>query len=138
MENPMKLADVMDEDLAGFKLAEAYFLELSHGLMGFFPAIFKKDKEMMVCLDKSLLKKVWSRLPRKKAKVVEAIVLVSMEGSFGFDVRNENKENVKPVHILLEQEFNQLIKKNKDTSPFEWAPGLLGLKEEESVRSPFE
>lgn len=137
MENPKKLADVMGNDLAGFQVVKAYFLELEHGLMGFFPAIIKKNKEMVVCLDKSLLEKVWNLLPRRKTKIVEAILLVNTDGSFGFDIRNENKENTEQVHILSEKEFNRLIARSGD-SPFGWVPGLLGFKKDDSVPSPFE
>jgi hypothetical protein len=134
---PKTLKDVMGNDLTGFQVVKAYFLELEHGLMGFVPAIIKKNKEMVVCLDKSLLEKVWNLLPRRKAKVVEAILLVKMDGSFGFDIRNENKEDTDPIHILSEKEFNGLTEGGGD-SPFGWAPGLLGLKKDDRVPSPFE
>ena len=137
MEKPKKLADVMSRDLAGFQLVKAYFLELEHTLMGFFPAITKKDKEMVVCLNKSLLEKVWNLLLRRSAKVVEVILLVNVHGGcFGFDIRNENKENTKSVHILLEEEFLSLTEKSEE-SPFEWASGLFGVGTTGPVSSPF-
>jgi hypothetical protein len=123
MEKPKKLADLIAIDLAGFLLVRAYFLELSHGLMGFFPAIFAKDGEMVVCLDKALLEKVWDLLPKRRAEVGEALLLVSPKDSFGFDVRNDQKEDVEPVHILTQEEFDSLTKEYD--LPFKWVSGLI-------------
>jgi len=143
MKRPKKLEDVMGMDLARFRLVRAYFLELDHTLMGFFPAIIRKNEineinEMMVvCLDRALLKKVWDLLPKRRAKIGEVILLVNTDRNFGFDIQNENKEKTEPVHILTEREFKRLLKGDDD--PFKWAPGLMSLREDDdSLKSPFD
>mgnify|MGYP001605637859 CR=1 FL=1 len=53
-----KLSDIIGKDLGNFHLTWAYFLELSHGLIGVFPALITETKEPFVCLNESLLEKV--------------------------------------------------------------------------------
>ena len=55
----------MDRDLAGCKLQKGYFLQLSHGQAGIFPALNVDKDEIVVCLDKKLLKKVEQNLINK-------------------------------------------------------------------------
>ncbi len=132
---PKNLGEMIEKDLAGFQLVKGYFLELEHGLMGFFPAIIASSEKIVVCSDILLLKKVWELLPKRPAKLREVLLLADVEQRFGFDVQSQYREKAEPVHILSTGEFSELSQK---PDSFKWSPGLLSLKKEFDVRSPFE
>ncbi|MFC1594802.1 hypothetical protein ACFL3E_00020 [Patescibacteria group bacterium] len=121
---PNTLSEVMSKDLAGFQLVKAYNAELKHGLMGFFPAIFKDNDDIVVCIDVNLLKKVCELLTPRKMKISGFLALVNIEQRFGFDIRNDNEEKTKPLHILTEEEFTR--RTTAEEEPFRWTPGLIG------------
>ena len=129
----MNHKELFNQDLAGWKIANAYFLELAHGLMGFFPAIFNDEqKEMFLCLEKPLIEDVCKHLPPRRCKINEIQVLVNETKGLAFTldrIKEElysDKEN-KDTHIrvLTRQEFNRLTAKPR-AKPFKWAPGLIG------------
>lgn len=132
---PEKLGDVMDKDLAGFKQVQAHFLQLSHGLMGFFPALIRETEEIVVCLDKKLLVKVMEQLPKRKSQFGDFQMLANTKDGYGFEVGNHNGKETKPLRILSEEEFEKRI--TEEEEPFKWAPGLVGndMTQEEFVET---
>jgi len=122
-EMPEKLGDGMDKDLAGFQQVQAHFLQLSHGLMGFFPALVRETEEIVVCLDKKLLVKVMEQLPKRESQFGDFQMLANTKDGYGFEAGNHNGKETKPLRILSEEEFEKRIIEEK---PFKWAPGLIG------------
>ncbi len=119
---PATLGDVMNKDLSGFQQIQVYYLELEHGLMGFFPALISETGEIVVCLNKELLEKVKKLLPRRRCKQGQLQILANTEGCYGFEVGNPSGDKTKPLHILTEKEFTQ---RSSEERPFKWAPGLV-------------
>lgn len=132
------LEEVLGQDLMGFQLAAGYYLELKHGLMGFFPAVIRDDgterEEMVVCLNKASLRKVWDRLPPRSAKITRELLLVHPDQEKGFSIAafmhyfNYGGNKPGPLSILTEESSANLCEQEK---PFAWAPGLVQLKAEE-------
>jgi len=133
---PKTLADLMDQDLAGYKLATVYYLELKHNLWGFFPAIIASNDEPIICLDKALLEKVWRMLPRSRCKISENLVLTNEETGIAFSITMYSEHGLKlqPLHLFTQKEFDENI--NKEDEPFRWSPGLLGALDAHAP-SPF-
>ena len=125
----MKIKEISGKGvwLRNFQIRKAYCPELKHGLMGFFPAIFKDDdKRIVVCLSKDLAEKVVKMLPDRKSKIGELPVLANVVDAYcfdlnffhrGFDDAMEREE----LRILTEAEFEKI----KKQEPFMWAPGLI-------------
>lgn len=128
---PKTLGEVMDKDLAGFQQVEAHYLQLSHGLMGFFPALISETGEIVICLDRELLVKVMEKLPKRRSRIDKLQILANIPGQFGFEVGNPNGKDTQSLHILTAEEFEQRVQQDK--KPFKWAPGLVGddMTEEE-------
>lgn len=136
MENPKCISDLFYKDLTGFSLRRAYFLQLEHGPLGFFPAIYEIDtcteqerKEMIICLDLTLLEEVRAMLTERKSKITEFLLLVNPDGTLGFEIRGKHSskteyESANPAPILTRERFNALVVKNP--KPFRWAPGFVG------------
>jgi len=122
-ENPKTFGEVMGRDLSGYKQVNAFFLELCHGLMGFFPALIAATEEVVVCLDKELLVKVAKTLPPRTCKQGDFLMLANIKGSFGFELNSRKKEDAPALHILTESEFERRVK--EEERPFKWAPGLV-------------
>lgn len=122
-KTPANLGEVMNKDLAGFQQVEAYFLKLSHGLVGFFPALISETEEMVVCLDHALAAKVMEKLPPRESQIVKMQILANIEGNFGFEMGNEISQNALPLHILTAEEFNQRVEQEKQ--PFKWTSGII-------------
>ena len=123
-----KLSDIIGKDLGNFHLTWAYFLELSHGLIGVFPALITETKEPFVCLNESLLEKVKKLLPERKSKVSEMLVLATVGDSkdnphLYFNLRSvEELEETRPFKVLSEEDINTL---SAIHGSLEWAPGLI-------------
>lgn len=135
MATPKNLREVKEGNSDGYKLMTGYCLALTHGLMGFFPALIseklKKDG-LFVCVDKGVLEKVWERIEKREAHLIEKQLYISVDKCIAFDT--SIGDSAEPIHVLSEDEFNELI---KEDDPFMWAPGLFSLKDEGEVESPF-
>lgn len=132
MGKPQKLGDLKGKDLAGYQFATAYLLKIDHGLMGFHPALVSESDEPVVCLTKKLLKEVWKRLPRRKAKVVEITILTNSILCFHID--DGIHPDRKPLPILTEEDFERLT---QGTEPFVWAPGVVYIASDIDIPDPF-
>lgn len=133
MTVPKNLGEVKGKRMAGYELMTGYYLELSHGLMGAFPALISEGEELFVCIDKKLLEKVWEKLPKRKARVSLIQLYANLTEKVGYNVRVGDE--AEPIHILSEEEFDALANREE---PFMWSPGLGSLRGAVDVRSPFE
>jgi hypothetical protein len=132
---PLTLFELLKGDwrAEGYEIRKVYFLELEHGLMGFFPAILTSDAERIIfTIDILLLEKVWKILPPKKAKLQERLGYVNEQlGVVYLDAPTPEREDREPSRLLTDKEFSALL--DSAEKPFKWASGLLGadhLKED--------
>lgn len=118
------------QDLAGWQLVTAYLLQLKHGLMGFFPAVFGDNNEPFVCLDPELVLEIGRLLPARRCEVVTIRVLANPALGIAFDlsvVARTGRPDADDTHIvvLTRERFAELTA-DPAARPFEWAPGLIG------------
>jgi hypothetical protein len=132
MKTPKSLKEVKEKGLAGYELKTGYLLILSHGLMGTFPALITENDELFICTDKQLLEKVWDKIEKRPARVIELQLYANNAEGIGFNVGVG--DDAEPISILSEEKFNALIERK---NAFKWSPGLLSLKDEGEVKSPF-
>jgi len=124
MDNkPKTFAEVLDTDLAGYQLKTVYFLELTHGLMGFFPAIIASTKKIILCSDTRTIEKVKTLLPAHPCSQKSTLMLVNEDDTLGFDLSNNHEKTDKPMEILTPSDFSWRIASKE--KPFKWAPGLV-------------
>lgn len=117
-----KLSDLFGHDLAGWKITRCHILEgVDHTLMGSFPAITTKGKEMVVVFEKSFLQKVWNRLERRRAKVTTFMVVVNLATGIVFDLDSDYKELQRPLRVLTDTQIDELC---QEENPFQWTPGI--------------
>jgi len=127
---------LLGQDLAGWTLSRAYWLELSHELMGFFPAVLANEPrgdDLFVCLDTDLLAEVGKLLTPRRCKVIEITVIVNEAECVAFDLCriqkkfDEMPEDETSITVLTRQRFDELVVAcGDDECPFKWAPGLVG------------
>ncbi len=117
-------------DLGGWRIAEGYWAQLAHGLMGTFPALLceslKSEGELFVCLDKSVLEEALQFLPRRNFKISKNLVVANETSELAFDLTALNDQRdigreSEPIRLLT---ANGLLTKS-DRRFFKWAPGLV-------------
>ena len=115
-----------DWKVAGYKLEQCYFLQLTHGLMAFFPAIVESDKHIVITIDRSLLAEVWKLLEPRGSKIGSVICYVNAEKGIAYPFVKDQDEQEKavPEKLLDRRGFDKLIAEFEE--PFRWAPGLIG------------
>jgi len=124
---PQKLGDLFNRNLDGWQITYAHFLQLEHGLMGIFPALIAENEDLFAVLDKKSLRKVWDHVDRRSAKITSLLVLANPQVNIAFNLDGYvEKDQTRPLRILATKELDELCQKEK---PFEWAPGLLQLKD---------
>ena len=124
---PKNIKEVVDGNYEGYKLRRGYFLQLKHGLMGFFPAIIPGEDRVVVSLDPELLREVWAILPPRRSEMVSNLFYVNEELGVGFPILETNDfgmESSRPDKMLTREEFSALIA--AEPTPFRWARGLVG------------
>ena len=120
------LQQVVDGDQEGFELRTGYSLFLDHGLMGYFPAIYKHDEEEIICFDKELIEKVWALLSPRKSKIRSELFYVNRQTGYCYAIPPDKyygPEKMEAIEFLTQEKFEKLIAENPE--PFEWAPGLV-------------
>lgn len=122
-QKPEILEQAMNIDLTGWQLVYGGFLELKHGLMGFFPAIVAETQEPVICIDSELLDRVEAMLSDRKRIRGEVLMLVHPEQGIGFDLESNPEVGAKPRRILTQAQFDCLTADG--ANPFKWAPGLV-------------
>jgi len=125
------------KDQGDFRLTDAYFLQLDHGLMGTFPAVLDEDLEkIVVCTDRELLRQVWDHLPRRRAKVTKITAYVSDQEKLGFMVDCMADDKTKAFKLFTGEELDAMFTANPEAVC--WAPGLFSLKDESQARCPLD
>ena len=117
-------------NLAEYKLTECHYVVLKHRLMGTFPALFTKTKEMFVCTELETLKKILPQLPPRKFRIIKSLMLVNELGRHAFSVSalNDYPEDAEPARVLLAEDLQIMMDVQRVMDPplFKWAPGLVG------------
>jgi hypothetical protein len=126
-QKPMTLKELIEKgDHAGFRLMVGYYVELTHGLMGFFPAIESQSEKMVVTVDPELLKRVWKTLTPRRSKASTQLTYANAETGVAYFIpeKYQQLEESKPFGILTYGRFDELMAGPKPA--FKWAPGLIG------------
>ncbi len=110
----------------GYRLDKVFFLQLTHGLMAFYPAVIDAEKRVIACLDRSLLIEVWKTLEPRDSKMGSMICYVNMQKGVAYPNADEQygQERSKPEKILTRNEYEEIRKKTPHA--ITWAPGLIG------------
>jgi hypothetical protein len=127
---PLNLFEFLKKPLPGFQLQKFYWLEVAHGLMGWFPAVFQEEHRVVMIADLELVGRVWKTMSPCNSKVGENLGYVSQDLNIVYPMIDDQEES-KPGKLLTVEEFEDLLSKNEH--PFLWAPGILGagwLKEQ--------
>ena len=111
---PLTLLELL-KDPEGYTLQKLYYLELVHGLMGFFPAEIPAQKRIVITTDKDLLKKVWTRLERRRSKMGSTLGYVGHGVAYpNTDESPSKAEQNEPIRMLTEEEFITLCAAETD------------------------
>lgn len=126
---PLNLLELL-KNPEGYSIQKLYYLELVHGLAGFFPAEIPAQKRMVITTDKEILKKVWTRLERRKSRMGSVLGYVGNGVAYpSTDEKPREAERTEPIRILTEEEFITLCANEPDDTEdpaFRWALGLFG------------
>ncbi len=134
-------------EVEAWPIKMGFYLQLEHGLMGSFPAIFagaigKNAREVVVFDRAVLINKVWPRMTPRNSNICSMTFYVSEELGVAFPVHNAEDmikhagpQQIPPVRFATETEIDDLVAVNPN--PFEWAPGLIGddMSEDEFKRT---
>jgi hypothetical protein len=125
---PLNLLELL-KNPEGYSIQKLYYLELTHGLMGFFPAKIPAQNRMVITTNKDLLKKVWARLERRESEMGSILGYVGSGVAYpSVDENPDKAERVEPGRILTEEEFITLCNdepEGTEDPSFRWAFGLL-------------
>ena len=124
---PRNLKEILDGDRKGWTNKLCWALEISHGLMGFFPAIVEATNVMVLVSDKPSIFRIWKSLKPRWSKLIECECIVNDEGTVAYAMRiksDEDKKSSLPQKLFSVTEIEELFKKNP--TPFRWAPGFFG------------
>lgn len=127
---PVNLFELLKTDCKslGFNLTKAYFLELEHGLAGFFPAVLEEGDtdDMIVVTEISVLESVWRIIEPRKAQLVECTVYFNPEKGYCYgDAQHRFEQELRKPFKVLTQDYFDALEKNEDT--VRWAYGLLSF-----------
>lgn len=110
--------DLLDRDLAGYKLVNATMLELCHGLMACFPAVFSDSKEPIIFVDDLALEAAKKRLEQRKFKARQMLFLLDSDGASGFILQGYKPYDHKRCRVYTRHDHEANV-------AIEWAPGLI-------------
>lgn len=131
---PMTLGEIMGKSLSGFVLCPAYYLELTHGLDGFFPACivpkFAQSSDpndlMIICTDEKVLKEIANTLPKRTHKQGQLSCLRDINSGCAYNMKMEDAPKAGRFRLMTEERFSFLTTFSPSGEKiFEWDPGLL-------------
>lgn len=126
--NPANLFELLKKDPKeqGYRLEKVFYLQLTHGLMAFFPAVIDAEKRVIACLDRNLLVEVWKTLEPRASKMDSQICYVNEQKGIAYPNVDEQyeQERLKPEKIFTRNEYEGIQK--KIPGAITWAPGLIG------------
>jgi hypothetical protein len=126
-DTPENLAELLKGSQQGYEIRTGYSLQLKHGLMGYFPALYKGTRDIVVAFDRQLAQEVWKTMSPRQSKLDEGRFYVNDQIGICYPILGTTKyeeEESKPIVFLTREEFTGLMA--ADQHPFEWAPGLIG------------
>lgn len=126
--NPVNLFELLKQDPKGqgYLLERVFSLQLTHSLMGFFPAVIYSQRRVIICIDRNLLVEIWKTLEPRKSQLDSLTYYVNREKGIAYvDVdRPSEREESKPEKVLTRDEYEKIKKEDPDS--IMWAPGLIG------------
>lgn len=132
---PNNLLELINSESPGWKIRWGYSLQLEHGLMGYFPALFSGTKHVVISLDKSVIEEVWKSLSPRRSKLDTDLYYVNESLGVGFHIGGTQDYLLKravPFRFLTRERLAELFETT--AKPFQWAPGLIG---EDMTREEF-
>jgi hypothetical protein len=130
---PKKFGDIVGQDLSGWMVMTVYYLKLTTTTMGQFRAVVKgSDGVIIMTTDRKLLERVYKRLPRRSAKVSEALAIVHTVSGIGFQVENSYGVETEALSVFSEEKINALLEEGSVA----WEPGLLSFENEKHIAEP--
>lgn len=130
---PVNLFELLKIDwkALGFRLEKAYYLELKHDVMGFFPAVLEKgdDAGVIAVTDMSVLESVWRLLEPRKAGIGQVTIYFNPESGYcyGEASSSHEQEQREPFKIMTQEIFDSI---EKPEEVIRWAYGLMSMKQE--------
>ncbi len=129
----MTLKEIKQNKPDGWTLMDAYFLEIKHGLMGFFPIINKDTKKPVVTLEIESLRKIWESLPPRKVNVGKISMMVNKEERLAVDVsESSGDESSSDDTFLILDDVEKYIKEKK----LDYASGCISMVDESDEKFP--
>jgi hypothetical protein len=128
----MKLADLQDTNLNGWKIIQIYTMEKSHCLMGYFPLIVDNTHIVIACTKRNDLKRIWESLPKCNVKINKDLVLVNLAMKLVVPIKNQNVSS--DDFLLIDDDIEAAMNCIK----FDYAPGLISFIDESNCEFPEE
>ncbi len=123
---PKNLFEILKGNRNGWTLTPCWTLELSHGLMGCFPAIVRDTHIRLVSTDKATVIRVWRTLEPRPSELIEFECMVNNEGTVAYPMRLDEFEQRHSLPFKLFSVANTEALLTENPEAFEWAPGLFG------------
>ncbi len=120
------------KDLSAYRVMTCYWAQLSHGLMGTFPALIAKTKDMFVCADKQTLGKILETMPKRRFAIMPSLMIVNEADRLAFDIHalhncHDMGKESESLPVILADDLQTMTSAQHGNSPlFKWAPGLIG------------
>ena len=124
-DRPRTLSELVRLDLAGYRLRETYYLQLTHGLMGFFPAIMTSDRTMLVCESSVVALRIAHLLPEREHTIEVLRCLVDEARGVAFSLESKDGFETKALTYIDANKFFTIDANQERELAFKWAPGLL-------------
>jgi hypothetical protein len=122
---PQNLGLLRKGDQSGYEIRTGFSLELKHGLMGYFPAIYRETRFIVVTIDEALIREVWKTLSPRQSKLNSNDFYVNERLGVCYPLPGAYREasDCPAMRFLTRQRFDELMRTKQ---PFQWAPGLIG------------
>jgi hypothetical protein len=124
-DNLMEFVSAPDHD--GWRLRMVYWLELEHGLMGTFSAIFKENEEEIFSLDREVMEKIQAILPARRNRMMSGLFYCNEEMRVGFLIQSGEEFYLRDSKLIRFVGPEILDDMPGLTQAIRWAPGLLSV-----------
>lgn len=129
----MNLVDIKNSDQNDWELKEVFVMELSHGLMGFFPVIEVETKKVVGSTNRDNLRKIWEELPTREVKVTSNNCLVNEKEKLMVPVSSPKGDDATTDDFLL---ITDNIEEYLGTGKLNYAKGLVSFVNESNATFP--
>jgi hypothetical protein len=123
---PKNLKVLLKENRSEYELKRCYALEIRHGLMGYYPAVVKGTKMVIIVSNPELIFRIWKSLEPRDSEltVFEGMTREDIGVVYAMRAKDYEQEESRPHKLFSYSEVEELFKKSPE--PFNWAPGLFG------------